>query len=150
VKEKLYSHISLGAVNETMEQLCCPVGSSGGPCLVTPGEGREVMWVSVAKSAHLMRTPTLPTLGHYSLEFYRRCFVKHIDLKFNNCEMNPIIKDTFLLLRALLVKSRLMVVPPCTPAFPSSLIPWVLPPFPTFVEVDGQVSVCVSLVACWY
>lgn len=107
---------------------------------MTPGEGREVMWMSVAKSAHLMRTPTLSTLGHYSLEFYRMCFVKHIYLKFNNYAMNPIIKDTFLLIRALLVKSRLMVVPPCTPAFPSSLIPWVLPPFPIFVDRGGWAS----------
>ena len=127
-----------------MEQLCSPGG------LLGPMRGKRGDVNVCSKISSFDGDSYLPHFGALFPRVLQMCLVKHIDLKFNNYEMNPIIKDTFLLLRVFLVKSWLMVVPPCTPASPSSLVPWVLPLLPTFVEVDAQVSVCIPLAPCWY
>lgn len=127
------------------EQLCFPVGLASfvRPWGVSLAEGREV---DVAKSVPWWGAPAFPASGASFPRLLQVCFVKHPGWKLNNHEMNPIIEDALLLIRALLVKSQLMVVPPCAPVFPS------LSPCPLgLIHIcrGRRAGLCLPLMSCW-
>lgn len=82
----------------------------------------------------------LPHFGALFPRVLQVCFVKHIGLKFNNYEMNRVIKDTFFIIKGIIGKVMVNGGASLHTCVSFLLRPLVLPPFPTFVEVDGQAS----------